>query len=127
MIKRSRMAWLSCLLVACVLAGCSQAPSTQTVQDAVQSRIRQDLGQAEQAAHALGGDGAVKIMRQLGAPEAKDVHVDNLRILDSKALDDGSYRMQLRYDTRTPNASHTTEQVYVLEKTEDGWKAIPSN
>lgn len=115
------------LLLIVALAACSGGPSKSALQDAVQTRIQQDLANAEQAAHTLGGDGAVQLMHSLGAPEADNVHVEDITVLDSQALQDGAYRMHLRYDTRTPNASHTTEQTYVLEPTDNGWKAIPSD
>lgn len=115
------------LLLIAALAACSNGPSKSALQDAVQTRIQQDLANAEQAAHTLGGDSAVKLMHSLGAPEADNVRVENVTVLDSQALQDGAYRMHLRYDTRTPNASHRSEQTYVLEPSDDGWKAIPSD
>lgn len=115
------------LLLIGALAACSGGPSKSALQDAVQTRIQQDLGNAEKAAHALGGDSAVQLMHSLGAPEADSVRVENVTVLDSQSLQDGAYRMHLSYDTRTPNASHTTEQTYVLEPTDNGWKAIPSD
>lgn len=115
------------LLLIAALAACSDGPSKSALQDAVQARIQQDLTNATQAAHTLGGDGAVQLMHSLGAPEADTVRVENVTVLDSQALQDGAYRMRLRYDTRTPNASHTSEQTYLLEPTDNGWKAIPSD
>lgn len=115
------------LLLITALAACSDGPGKNALQDALQARIQQDLSNAEQAAHTLGGDSAVKLMHSLGAPDADNIRVENVTVLDSHALQDGAYRMRLRYDTRTPNASHSSEQTYVLEPTDDGWKAIPSD
>jgi len=120
-----RLLWLATLLLA--VAGCSNAPSDSAVQQAVQARIQQDLGKAENAARTLGGDSAVKLLHSLGTPEPSQVTVANIDILDSQSQDDGSYRMRVRFDTRTPDASHTSEQTYALEKTDNGWRAIPSD
>lgn len=113
------------LALVLLLAACARGPDTQALQSAIQTQVRSELSHVENLANALGGPTAVRVLRALGSPDPRSVHVAHVTVLERTRLDDGDYVMRVRYDLVTPDTRDTVTRRWVLVHLDDGqWRAL---
>ena len=86
------------LILAVLLSACSGAPNADDLRPLLNNDLRANLRNAQSAARALGGEQGVAFMRSLGAPDPGAIAVENVKVLESQALDNGDYEVRVRYD-----------------------------
>ncbi|MES1952092.1 hypothetical protein S4A8_14609 [Salinisphaera sp. S4-8] len=116
---------LAVICVVLVLAGCSGAPDADDVAPLLENQLRQQLDSAESTMRALGGESGVDLMRAMGAPDPADIHVENVEILESRALEHDDYELDMRYDIVTADARRVQTTTVRVNEGDNGWRLLP--
>ena len=116
-----RLFALPLLLIA--LVGCGGGgPSPDAIQESMQAQVRDAMRQAENIALSMGG--SREMLRSMGQPTPEEVSIDNVEILEKKALDNGDYRVNFSFDVVTKCERETRTSETLVKDTDDGWQVV---
>ena len=115
---------LAAVVLLGMLTGCSGAPDADDIQPLLQQQLRERLRDVQSAARTVGGEQGVQFMRALGAPDPEEITVDNVRILESRALEHDDHALDVRYDIVTGERSRVETATLYVNRSDDGWRLV---
>ena len=119
-----RLFALPLLLIA--LVGCGGGgPSPDAIQESMQAQVRDAMRQAENIALSMGG--SREMLRSMGQPTPEEVSIENVEILEKKALDNGDYRVSFTGEVVMGGQRRTRSLETVVKKTDKGWHVVMPN
>lgn len=113
------------LIITLLLSSCSGAPDADDLQPLLEQNLRESLQSAQSAVRALGGEPGVDFMRSLGAPDPDDLVVENVKVLESRELDNGDYEIALRYDIVAGDNREIKTTTVRVDRTDSAWRLLP--
>jgi hypothetical protein len=113
------------LILAVLLSACSGAPNADDLRPLLNNDLRANLRNAQSAARALGGEQGVAFMRALGAPDPGAIAVENVKVLESQALDNGDYEVRVRYDIVAGDNREIKTTTVRVDQVDDAWRLLP--
>lgn len=113
------------LCITLLLASCTGAPGADDLRPLIEQNIRDSLQGAQTAVRSLGGDQGVDFMRALGAPDPQEVAIENVKVLESRALDNGDYEIALRYDLVAGDSRRIKTTTVRVDKVDGRWRLLP--
>lgn len=113
------------LILAVLLSACSGAPNADDLRPLLNNDLRANLRNAQSAARALGGEQGVAFMRALGAPDPGAIAVENVKVLESQALDNGDYEVRVRYDIVAGDNREIKTATVRVDQVDDAWRLLP--
>lgn len=113
------------ILASAMLVGCAPRPDAGDIQPLLEQSLREDLQDVHSVARAFGGAEGGAFMRALGAPEPAAVTVENVKILESRVLENGDHEIELRYDIVIGGERRIREDMVRIDRIGERWRLLP--